>query len=404
MKYGFGAFLLKLQVVYLTMLVLEVCCQVLAMFHLIPGLNFRTNVPYGRVYWTKEGTGVNSMMNRFGWYSQEAVADAGAYRIVLIGDSMIEGVQVEKGEKIDVRLQWLLNNSTRPGKLKAQVFSLGESGAYPGYYLEYMRYAINNYSPKEIVLFITTWNDFRNALPQDENLLDSYLYYDLSPDGRLVPQRATLKIIERFHNDQDLNIVYPRPLVFETVRSHVMVMQIMRRSLLKLKKRNVQQQKEAHSEGPPVDGEKQFMAGIDGFIFKKHQSPDALKAMEINLQIIRKCQELAWEKGVTLRVVTIPHFPEFFYNEQPASNWTPEFDDVDLFLPERKISDFSHKAGIDLLPGGEMIQKKNLGKEEIRALYIKGVGHWTPKGHAVYADMLFDRFYTQRLDNNSSDK
>ena len=92
-------------VLYL-LLFCELAFQLIGVFGLIPGgFSKSTHVPYGRTYWSKEGFS-NSVMNRHGWnYGEFEDKKPGERRIVLIGDSFIDGRHVHEKQHMGVLLE-----------------------------------------------------------------------------------------------------------------------------------------------------------------------------------------------------------------------------------------------------------------------------------------------------------
>ncbi|MBF0178845.1 MAG: hypothetical protein HQM03_02335 [Magnetococcales bacterium] len=377
-RWGAGVWFLQIRLLYGMLLAVELAMQGLAFLHGLPGLNVKHDVPFGRVYWTKEGDGVNATMNRFGWYAVESVPRRDMRRIVLIGDSMVEGVQVEKREKLDVRMQSLLGGT--------QVFSLGLSGAYPGTYLEMVRHAIKFYNPHEIIIFITVWNDFRNALPELNAINYSYIYYDLAPGGELVALPGTREAIQALHAHMESNRNPSFFLLVESARGHLLVPWMVRKWFADSRK------SAPHARGA---GEGRFGAGVDGAIYRKE--PDALtqKAYAINFKLLEQCLALARAHGATLRLVAIPHFPEFFHAAASDAAWSTDFGDMDLLLPERKIGSFAAEHAIPFLPGGQRMLEQGVGRGMVYSWYARGVGHWTVAGHEQFARMLLREWYVE---------
>ncbi|NGZ06962.1 MAG: hypothetical protein G8237_11465 [Magnetococcales bacterium] len=386
-QWQFNNLFFQLKLLYITVIGIEIFLQLLAVFHLLPGLNIKHDVPFGRVYWTKEGDGVNSRMNRFGWYAMESLPEEGKKRIVLIGDSMVEGVQVEKSEKLDTRLQEVLNTPTSSETQPVQVFSLGHSGAYPGSYLEYIRHALRYYQPHEIIVFITVWNDFLNALKVRQSLDYSYIYYDVRSSGELYLLPESKAAIDQLHAHLERNRSFAAYLWMEAVRGHLLLPWMVRKVRFLVEQKGgatasfVEEQKTQPSA-------QRFEAGGNGFIYEKTLHPDARHALAINLKLLEEMLALTQSHGVRLRLVTIPHFPLFFYQEAPDRSWSAEFDDLDLFLPEKHLVTFAQRHKIPLLPGGQRIQEEGVDKQTIHGWYFRGIGHWTPAGHAQFARML----------------
>src|SRR5207253_7565446 len=99
-----------------------------------------------------------------------------------------------------------------------------------------------------------------------------------------------------------------------------------------------------------------------------------------------RLNEMCDSYGITLRLVTIPCFPERFYETQRGCDWTMHIGDFDFLAPERRIAQFASEHGISHLELGSLMQAKKLDVEEIRALYLShGIGHFSEAGHRFCA-------------------
>src|SRR5437870_9219544 len=87
----------------LCLLLTEALLQIIGWLGLLPGVNTKAKVPYGRIYWASEGRG-NSIRNRFGWHFPEFDLRA-THRVAVIGDSFVEAVEVGRSRNFAALLQ-----------------------------------------------------------------------------------------------------------------------------------------------------------------------------------------------------------------------------------------------------------------------------------------------------------
>jgi hypothetical protein len=100
---------------------------------------------------------------------------------------------------------------------------------------------------------------------------------------------------------------------------------------------------------------------------------------------------------MTFRLVTIPAFPEPFYQEYKDEPWQPVIGDYDLFRPDRELQAFAEDEGIPFLSMGQLMHDKNLPSDEIETFYFSdGTGHLTPAGHQFLAEAIYSCFYSER--------
>ncbi len=95
-----------------------------------------------------------------------------------------------------------------------------------------------------------------------------------------------------------------------------------------------------------------------------------------------------------MRLVTIPYFPAGFYAEAGSGAWSPEWQEYDLFAPDRALEKFAGENGIPFLSLGQAMQGRGLTAGQIQRLFFKeGTGRFTAEGHAFVAGLIFDCFY-----------
>ena len=84
-----------------------------------------------------------------------------------------------------------------------------------------------------------------------------------------------------------------------------------------------------------------------------------------------RLKEMCDSYGITLQLVTIPCFPERFYETQRGRDRTMHIGDFDFLAPERQIAQFASEHGISHLELGGLMQAKKLDVEQIRAFFKK---------------------------------
>lgn len=151
------------------------------------------------------------------------------------------------------------------------------------------------------------------------------------------------------------------------------------------------------AEAPWFIGEQRAM------LFKKERPKEVLDATRMVMRLLAMARDVAISHGIAFRLVTIPHFPNAFYEpDGDDRSWTPDLGEYDLFLPERDLQAFSKAAHVPMLPMGEYMQKKGISIGEVRSLFFyEGLAHFTPAGHAFFAEALKSRFYASGAPSES---
>jgi hypothetical protein len=376
---------LRIFVVLVWLLVVEVLLQITSWVGLLPAVNTKAKVPYGRVYWTSEGHG-NSIRNRFGWHFPEFDLHA-KHRVVVIGDSFVEAVEVNRSHNLAAQLQAALKERASDWS----VLGLGNHGTCPAHHLDVIEYAQRHFAPQEAIVVIYTGNDVTESSPALNYLPpQNYTYYDLDRDGRLVlnsasaPWRETfIKGMEACHRTLWMHL----PAI---ANSHCMLLQIPLsvRATIEIARR----QREYIARNPSAP---EFAkVGLNPAVAALQPSPEVDHAFAIMFAELERLKEMCDNYGVTLRLVTIPCFPGKFYETQHGREWATRVGDFDFFGPERRLAHFASERGISHLELGALMQAKKLEVEEIRALYLSnGIGHFSEAGHRFCADAIFAAFY-----------
>jgi hypothetical protein len=369
---------------------IELALQVVAWAGVLPAVNIKSHFPYARAYWTREGLG-NAMRNRFGWYFPPFRSSA-KWKIALVGDSMVEAVEIHPSRNQGVVLENLLRASGRD----AGLFAFGNHGTSPAHARETIRYASRHFQPQEVILCITIANDISDGWPSLNGLPpSSFIYYDMDAENRLVLNPGSAGAQERFVQSLEA----PHGPVWAwaggTLASHMMGLQTLM---------SVRQGWAERHRGPAVaplaaGTQDEIAQGLTGLglkprCFRLQPDAEVEKAMAVLLGTIRACQQDCAQRNVRFRLMTIPVFPKVFYDQQKGSDWTLRFGNYDFQAPEQHIGAFASSNGIPILELGRFMKEKHLSVEEIRKLYLSGgSGHLSEAGHRFCAEGLFESFY-----------
>ena len=390
------------------LLVIEVIFQVLAFTGLMPGDQRIANVfvPYGRVYQNVEGFG-NGTTNNFGWYYPDFKFTEGSKRILLLGDTYIQALQIDREQHVGVKLDALLQENQADQEI--EVLAMGMPGFGPGLYLSHSRLedTVRQFQPDEIILFFHLSNDFQTATTPTK---DSIVYQvdaagktDVLPDGvdylhslkhlilhgyeRRIDPLATIRgnyltaqIVRGFWRTpesaspvDELDIPGYRAYVVDQIETETAFALITRTDLVRA-------------------------PGQGNFMFEKAGNEQADNALAVAKGLLASTQSYLASEGVTLRIVTIPVFPKAFYTRNLAADWDANLGPYDLFLPERALQELAIEQEIPILAMGQYLQNEGLTVEQIKALYYAdGLGHFTPQGHETVANAIYDCFFSGEI-------
>lgn len=388
---------------------LEVLVQGLAYYGALPGNQVLNGsfVPFGRIYQNQEGFS-NSTTNNYGWHYPNVELRKDTRKILIIGDSFIQAIQVDPTQHLGVQLEAHLN-AQQDQAVETEVLAMGMPGFGPGLYLSESRltHAIDVFDPDEIIIFFHLSNDFQLATEPSTNHLihtvDEAGYATLHPD-------SNQHIHNLKHHIESGYIASIDPI--KTIGSHILMPKLIQQFISAGAPANMTAG--SAFDVPRIEGvitnqtiispkfanvkETSLIStpGTANFLFEKNPSEQAQDAVEVAAGIFKVTHDYLSVNDITLRIVTIPAFPPAFYTQSSAEAWSPEIGDYDLFQPERALQSLVEENSISFLPMGQYMHKNTTSVAEIQELFfLDGLGHFTPQGHAYFANALQDCFYDQ---------
>ena len=378
----------NLLLLLVSLLVIELFLEGVAWAGLLPGVNTKQRLPWGRVYWTGEGRG-NGIRNRHGWYYPGFNLTT-TNRIALIGDSFVEAVEIKRGDNLGVRLGGQLAGPWKD----YSVLSLGNHGTGPAHYLEVLQYAHRNFQVREAVLVLYLGNDLTDcSAAMALHVVNDFLYYRLDPAGRLTLTPADEA--KRTAYAASLGAPHQPPWLQTPwiLTSHCMSLQIPLSIRDKLALRRRGQAGGQPGGFVPMDTSLAQL-GLKAAPFAVDPDPASREAMTILTALLQRSADFCAEHSIKLRLVTVPFFPPDFYASQQGTAWSSRIGDHDFLKPERDIAAWAGQHHISVLPLGEWMQRQKLDVSAIRSLYFTGgSGHFTEAGHRFIAGAMAANFY-----------
>ncbi len=368
----------------------ELLLQLLALLGWLPLVDTKRRAPYGRVYWSSEGRG-NSIRNRFGWYYPEFDLKA-PRRVVVIGDSQVEAVEVHRTRNQAAVLHTLLKQPSPDWS----VLGLGSHGVSPAYSIDVLEYAARHFHPQDAILVVSGGSDVVESLPALTPYSPAdFIFYDLAPGGGIALNPASAGVRESFRRALELNhrsLMANFPM---TLNTHCMTLQLVASLRDTIKKRR--QHAKLSERAQEFSGEERaeyLRLGFNPAPYALESGDKARTAMQVLLAELRRCQEICDTNKITLRLVVLPSFPKVFYDSQRGREWTMQIGGYDYLKPERELIEFAQSNSIPALALGDYIRRQKLEVEEIRSLYLSGgVGHLSEQGHRFCAQAIYETFY-----------
>lgn len=367
----------KIFLLLLTFAFVELLLQIASWLGVLPGVNTKERLPYGRVYWTGEGLG-NSIRNRYGWYYPEFDLQK-SNRLAIIGDSFVEAVEVHRTRNMSA----MLDKRMRERPEAPAVMALGNHGTGPAQYLEVLQYAHRHFAITEAILVIYLGNDISDcSLSLKKVGPERFTYYSLQPDHSLAMDPVSERSIEEYRHVLESS---HRPLWLFAPRlavSHCMSVQLPLGVRRAREKRRIIS--ESHAPTNSLDAQLEQL-GLPPEPFAVPPTPEVKEAMAVLKLLLDRAAEFAAQKGIQLRIMTVPFFPPDFYLQRGVG-WSAKMRGYDFLAPERTLSDWASQRHIAFLGLGELMRKQRLSTADIRALYFSdGSGHFNESGHRFAA-------------------
>ncbi len=407
------------------LIAVEAVIQIVALLGILPGSyaiggNF---APYERIYYNQEGFR-NGFANRYGWYFPDFSLNENNRRILIIGGSYVQALQVLPEQQISASLAELINQNQQETDTQTEVISIGLPGFGPSPFLFELFLSELAMEPgalpvDEIIVLFHLGDDFQSDLSAADPIVytvDETGAADVHPDDARLRHDLTHYYMRGYLSFQ----------IVEIIRSNYLTPKVINQMV-----KNWTNQAQATTT--TIDDEFNFdrlsgmvvssfaltepeHAGIratsfttipngNNFLFKKNGNDDARQSFTIAGSILETAHEIAAANNITLRVATIPAFPAAFFNQFQADDWQPHIDNYDLFLPEQALVETARAKGIPILQMCQYMVQNKLNVEDIAQLYYSnGQGHFTPLGHNYFAEAMYACFYASATDEICSNE
>ncbi len=362
--------------------VVEIVLQALTFIGIAPGVTQVTDsfAPYSRVYYTEEGLG-NGMVNSTGFFYPSAQPRIDTYRVLLLGDSFVQALQVGKDENLGVALQALVDETSAEDQA-IEIIAAGHPDYGPGLYLNtpLMEYTLAQYEPDEVIAFFDLGNDFQTITERNgQDLffqLDADGNVDVHPDDygrRHDIQHEVLWGYEGFQLNRFLRSHYLTPRVAQTLLNPP----------------------SAFADSTP-SAETGDISLPNGFVFDDATNDEALAMATAHIDL---AHDYLSDLGIDFKLVTIPVFSDDFLTQEA---WNTQFGASDLLLPEEELRAYSAENAIPFLGLGSYMAAANVTPTNVQTLYFnEGRGRFTPDGHDFAASAVYACFFAQTVAPNA---
>jgi hypothetical protein len=368
------------------LLFIELLLQGLALFGALP-IDLSTTQSlddysaYSRIYHTDEGFG-SGLTNNYGRYVPDFELLPDSYRIAILGDSFVNGIQVRKDQNFSVLIEERLSANSEREQI-SEVLSLGHPDRGPAMFLSdwLLSVMFTALDPNEAIIFFDMGSDFQTV----DRAGTGYPYFIYMGQGKAE--------IDQSRHWFDLHIaehhVFRGFMGFQpalTLKSNYLTFRLIWESLARYPEaRNKSENEEVRPNNYEIDLPNGFM-----FNAETNENEFQIASAQIN-----KAHEKLKDAGIETRLVTNPVFTDAFYEQEM---WNTVFGNSDLLLPEYQLREFAAQFGISFLGLGAYMKAQDMSPADVQELYFdEGRGHYTPEGHEFVAEAIYQCFYAQTL-------
>jgi len=310
----------------------------------------------------------------------EIMKPAGTRRIVMLGDSFLEALQVPFEQSITPMLEKRLNAQGQ----HTEFISLGVSGfGTAREYLALREYGLR-YQPDLVLLFFVG-NDVSDNSRRLQGL--PYVPYpESTSDGDLATDEAGHPVFTPFA-DQSSRL----SVVSDLLKDHVKSYRFLRETVMSSPAVNRILYQMRLVSTPP---EKVNAPGGQNFgyyeIYRLQPQPTWAEAWRLTEGMLVATRDLAHESGAQFAVVLIPAAWEVdssWWNRVLEQLPAMRKSALDLQEPSRRLTKFLGEHDIPVLT---LLPEFRARVDSLPPLYVRSDAHWTAEGHRLATDLLAD--------------
>lgn len=302
----------------------------------------------------------------------------GVRRVALVGDSVVESLQVPFESSITPMIEKGLERSG----IRSEVLNFGVSGTGTAReYLAVREYALK-YRPDLVLLFFVE-NDFGDNTRELKSL--SYIPYpQTDKEGHLMLDESGDPQFTKFEDQKSRFAV-----VTDVLRDHFKSYRLVRETLDTMPGKDELWAKvfPKPTVASAADTQKNANFGLYE-IYRRELRPQWVKGTNVTYEMLLELRDLTARSGVEFGVVIVPAAWEVYPDRwQEVLDLTPGMRaaDVDVELPSKNLTQFLAKNNIRVID--PLLQFQNQAKND-QSLYLRGDGHWTAAGHRLAADIV----------------
>lgn len=337
--------------------------------------------PLQQTRWVNEDYDVKIFTNSAGFHDVEHPTEkpAGVYRILVLGDSYVEALQVPIEEGFTQRLQHELG--TRVTGRRIEVINLGVSGSGPSQYYRILEQKGLAYAPDLVIMAMLPGNDFRDSLPVLSGVVFKP-YYSIRSDGTLEyipPDLSGLGTQYRSFLRRSAFLHLIRKVVVSgTIEGWLAQIGLLAPA------------------GAVNQGSAKALIPLDWYVYVKDPPDPWPEAYRITLRMIRESRELAARHGAEFLVMIVASTVEVEVRWEEALRGYGRAGEFqwDFQRPSREIFRVGKELGFESIDLREPFQADFLATGQSGSWPHDG--HWNERGHQLAAEVVADHLVRRR--------
>lgn len=323
-------------------------------------------------------------VNRDGMRDRDhpVVTPPGTLRVAVLGDSYIQGLNVDPDKMFTTFLETRLNQCMRSTGTRIDVLNFGVSGYGTAQeWLTYTHHAAK-YRPDIVLLAVYTNNDIHNNHRRlnPTEVSDQSPYFTLAGEALVLDDRYRAVLAAMVHQPW-----WRRGRIWLTER--LRVAQLAHDVWSGVRSAWIGEKGGNPDEGPDI--------GEDA-IYRPPVVPELIEAWKVTEALILQLAEDVTRAGAEPWVVTLANGPQLLPGPDERQRFADQLGVGSLFYPDRRINTFAQQHGIGAIALAEpMSDYATRQRTHLRGGYTRavpfGAGHLNEHGNWLAATLVADR-------------
>ncbi|CAN5375514.1 hypothetical protein BH10ACI3_BH10ACI3_05500 [soil metagenome] len=309
---------------------------------------------------------------------------AGVYRIALVGDSYVEGLQVSRDEMFSNFVGAVVGRCRAPDSQRVEILNFGVSGYGTAQELLLMRQKAWKYSPDLVLLVMTTNND----------ISDNIRVFKRTSVPYFVLQNGELSLDDSFRQERSFtakNSGLSRAGTW--LKQNLRFVQGVGEATVKAKYwyNDVRTSRApGAAEGGPPAAAPVADVGIDNQVYRTPADDNWNTAWNVTEALISQIRKETEANGAKFAVVTGSNGVQVLPAVEQRAAYAKYLGVNDLLYPDRRIAEYCRSKGISVITLapelGEYAAANNVFLHGFEGNL--GYGHWNQVGHRVAGEAI----------------